>query len=185
MYRISSPMDFYNQATAPWLTAWRAEIQPLACAVACALAWSGALAPETAQAALGENAASIQTDLARLKAAPRASSAGIGAAAAATGYTTQEMTLPTGTQVREYINASGVIFAVSWHGPFKPDLATLLGGYFSGYANAPRSLGSTRTHMAIDQPNLVVRAASHARSFRGLAYVPQHLPQGIDPGTLQ
>jgi hypothetical protein len=96
-----------------------------------------------------------------------------------------ELRLPSGTIVREYLDASGTVFAVTWRGPFKPDLPTLLGRYFDSYASAPRSAGSTRSRLAIDQANLVVRAGGHQRAFVGLAYVPQLLPPGVSVADLQ
>ncbi len=39
------------------------------------------------------------------------------ASAAASNYLTRDTTLATGTQVREYVSGSGVVFAVTWEGP--------------------------------------------------------------------
>ena len=47
-----------------------------------------------------------------------------------TNYVMRETTLPTGTRVREYVSESGTVFAVTWEGPFLPDLKALLGKYF-------------------------------------------------------
>ena len=60
------------------------------------------------------------------------------AATAVTGYTVNRTTLDSGTTVREYVDASGTVFAVSWSGPVLPDLKQLLGPYFDTLA-APRS----------------------------------------------
>jgi hypothetical protein len=95
------------------------------------------------------------------------------------------MTLPTLTVVREFVNGTGTVFAVSWRGPFKPDLQALLGRYFATYTDAPRSAGSNRSRLAIDQSNLVVRAGGHQRAFAGLAYVPQLMPVGVRAADLQ
>lgn len=134
--------------------------------------------PVVAQATLGEPAASVPSDSVRLKASVRVM--GTGAA-----YTVHELTLPTGTIVREFLNSAGTVFAVSWRGPFQPDLQPLLGSYFSTYANAPRSAGANRSHLAIDESNLVVRAGGHPRAFVGLAYLPRLLPQGLSASELQ
>lgn len=143
------------------------RISAPALAVTCALA----LLPGIAGAVLGETATSVRADTARLKASLRVTSAAT--------YTTHELTLPTGTIVHEYLNAGGTVFAVSWRGPFKPDLPALLGKYFDTYASAPRSAGSSRSRLAIDQGNLVVRAGGHQRAFVGLAFVPQLMPPGL------
>lgn len=142
-------------------------------ALSCALA----LLPGIASAALGETATSVRSDTARLKASLRVTSAA--------AYTLHELTLPTGTIVHEYLNSGGTVFAVSWRGPFKPDLPALLGRYFDTYASAPRSAGSSRSRLAIDQGNLVVRAGGHQRAFVGLAYVPQLMPQGLSATDLK
>lgn len=141
--------------------------------LSCALA----LLPGIAGAALGETATSIRSDTARLKASLRVTSAA--------SYTRHELTLPTGTIVHEYVNAGGTVFALRWRGPFKPDLPSLLGSYFDIYASAPRSAGSSRSRLAIDQANLVVRAGGHQRAFVGLAYVPQLMPPGLSATDLK
>jgi hypothetical protein len=130
-----------------------------------------------AMAALGDTAVSVSHDTASLKASLRV----VGGAK----YDVHELTTPAGTTVREFVAPAGTVFAVAWRGPFKPDLRVLLGSYFDLYASAPRSAGSTRTHLAIDEPALVVRAGGHMRAFSGLAWVPALLPAGVNPGELQ
>ena len=133
--------------------------------------------PTPARAALGDLEASVSSDSAQLKASPRIQSR--------PSYTIHEMQTPTGTVIREFVAASGVVFAVSWQGPFKPDMNVLLGRYFGAYATAPRSPGSTRSRLMIEQPDLVVHAGGHIRAFAGIAYVPQLLPANVTEGDLQ
>lgn len=135
-----------------------------------------ALYPATGWAALGDSAASVEADGARMKAALRTT--------ATSAYTVHELQLPTGTTVREYLGPTGTVFAVTWRGPFKPDLRQLLGQYFDTYSSAPRSAGSARTHMAIDGNSLVMRSAGHQRAQLGLAYDPRLTPAGVNPETL-
>lgn len=130
-----------------------------------------------ALAALGDAAVSVSSDTAQLRASLRV----VGGAS----YDVHELTMATGTIIREFVAPSGTVFAVAWRGPFKPDLRVLLGGYFDLYASAPRSAGSTRAQLAIDQPTLIVRAGGHMRGFSGLAWVPTLVPAGVDPGALQ
>jgi len=59
-------------------------------------------------AALGGDAASVDTDAAKMKGQARAT--------AVAGYTVKEITLPSGTLVREYVSAEGKVFAVTWSG---------------------------------------------------------------------
>lgn len=135
------------------------------------------LCPGLALAALGDNVASVQTDGARMKATLRT--------APASGYTVHELLLPTGTTVREYLGPTGTVFAVSWQGPFLPDLRQLLGQYFETYSAAPRSAGSTRSRMALDTGTLVMRSGGHMRAFNGIAYAPGLVPAGVNADALQ
>jgi Protein of unknown function (DUF2844) len=130
-----------------------------------------------AWAALGDSMASITSDSQALAAHPRV--------AQRAAFTVHEMQTPTGTVIREFVAPSGVVFAVSWRGPFKPSMPLLLGQYFGDYARAPRSPGSTRSHLVIEQPQLVVHAGGHMRSFAGIAYVPKLLPANVAETDLQ
>jgi hypothetical protein len=100
-------------------------------------------------------------------------------------YTVHELVTPEGTRVREFAVPGGAVFAVSWAGPFRPDLRPLLGAQYAGYQAAPRLPGSTRTQMAIDHQGLRVRSGGHMHAFRGIAWLPALLPAGVDPGALQ
>ena len=128
-------------------------------------------------AALGDLEASVSADAARLKTSP--------SLASRPAFNVHELQAPTGTVIREFVTASGVVFAVSWQGPLKPDLNLLLGRYFGAYAHAPRSPGSSRSRLMIDQPDLIVRAGGRVRAFAGIAYVPQLLPAGVTAGDLR
>ena len=130
-----------------------------------------------AWAGLGDLEASVRSDSVKLKASPRVISR--------PSFTVHEMPMPAGTVIREFVAASGVVFAVSWQGPFKPDMNVLLGRYIGTYARAPRSPGSTRSRLMIEQPNLIVHAGGHMRAFAGIAYVPQLLPANITEGDLR
>ena len=128
-------------------------------------------------AALGDLEASVSSDSAKLKASPRVESR--------PSFTIHEMQTPAGTVVREFVAASGVVFAVSWRGPLKPDLTLLLGRYFGAYASAPRSPGATRSRLMIDQPDLIVHAGGRVRAFAGIALVPQLLPANVTEEDLR
>ena len=133
--------------------------------------------PAPTWAALGDTEASVISDSQALKASPRV--------ATRAAFTVHELQTPAGTVIREFIAPSGVVFAVSWRGPFKPSMPLLLGQSFAEYAHAPRSPGSTRSHLMIEQPKLIVHAAGHMRSFAGIAYVPQLLPANVVEADLQ
>jgi uncharacterized protein DUF2844 len=130
-----------------------------------------------AWAALGDTVASIAADSQKLKASPRI--------ATRAAFSIHELETPAGTVVREFVAPSGIVFAVAWRGPFKPSMPMLLGQYITEYARAPRTPGSTRSRLMIEQPDLIVHAAGHMRSFTGIAYVPQLLPANIAEADLK
>ena len=41
-------------------------------------------------------------------------------------FTLHQIPAPTGIVVREYVSASGKVFAVAWHGPWPPDMRQIL-----------------------------------------------------------
>jgi len=127
----------------------------------------GAVLP--AFAALGGDATSVANDVAKMKGQARAT--------AAAGYTVSEITLPSGTVVREYISPGAKVFAVTWKGMMPPDLQQTLGTYFEQWkaaaATAPRE---GHHHLTVRQPDLVVSTGGHMRAWKGVAYVPSLLP---------
>ena len=136
------------------------------------------LLPHSALAGLGEPAASLTTDAVKLQAT-------LGSRASSAHYVVQAMQTPLGTTIREYVSNSGTVFAVAWNGPFRPDMAVLLGPFLDRYANAARTSDSTRAQLRIQQPDLIVQASGGGRYFAGLAYAPQLLPAGVSRGELR
>ena len=59
-----------------------------------------------------------------------------------TTYNVHEMQSAAGTVVREYISSAGEsagkVFAVTWQGPWPPDMRQLLGSYFEQYMQAAK-----------------------------------------------
>lgn len=137
------------------------------CCVAAAITCSS-----PAFATLGENIDSVQADQVQMKATSRI-------AKTAASYTVHEIQDVSGTSVREYVSANGTVFGVAWNGPVMPNLRQLLGQYFATYTNASEAKRSSRTHLTVEQPGLVVRSGGHMRAFRGSAFVPSLLPQGV------
>ena len=109
-----------------------------------------------------------------------------GVSAAGTGYLRRDTTLATGTQVSEYVSASGVVFAVTWDGPLLPDLKALLGKYFDAMvaesAKAPRA---GRPRIAVNLPEVVINSGGHMRAFEGSAWLPAQLPAGFSVDDLR
>ena len=121
-------------------------------------------------AALGDDATSIQTDQAHLQASLRTTQK--------SAYTMQELRTPSGTAVREFVSASGKVFAVAWHGPSRPDLKQLLGTHFDEFRQFLQSRGPGHGPVLVQLPGLVVQLGGHMRDFVGRAYLPDDLPSG-------
>ena len=108
-----------------------------------------------AMASLGGNAGSIQADTAHMSANVSRTSAD--------AYETHQLQSPTGTVVSEYLSSSGTVFAVTWHGPFMPDMQQILGSYFQQYSAALSSQSSSQSRLYgrhplnIQQTGLVVQ----------------------------
>lgn len=134
--------------------------------------------PAIAVAALGGDVSSIQSDRMHMKAT-------LPAAGKAANYSVHEMQTPAGVTVREYAGSTGIVFAVAWQGRAVPDLRQLMGNYFDAYTGAAKAVRANRTHLSIQQADLVVRASGHLRSFSGIAYVPAMLPQGVKEESIR
>ena len=106
----------------------------------------------------------------------------------AIGYSVDTITV-AGMQIKEYVSADGIVFAVVWKGTGMPDLRLLLGEYFDDYrtgvsaarGRAPR----VRQPFRMKTERLVVERAGHSRSMRGRAYLPTHIPSGMRPEDIQ
>jgi len=135
-----------------------------------------ACAPHVARAALGEPEATIsdeaQQQHASLKSTERAN------------YRVHDLSLPSGTVLREFVTPGGNVFAVAWSGPVIPNLRQALGRYYDTFAAAAAARHGGRHPLVIHQDDLVMRSSGHMRAFRGLAYLPQALPAGVTADEL-
>jgi hypothetical protein len=109
--------------------------------------------------------------------------------AATTGqaaYTESQKVLDSGTTVHEYTDAAGNVFAVSWSGPFLPDLKEILGEHFDALTAQQRNRrAGGRSPLHIRQPNVVIDSEGHMGAFQGRAWLPAKLPAGFDPQAIQ
>ncbi|HET7740751.1 MAG TPA: DUF2844 domain-containing protein [Mycobacterium sp.] len=124
-----------------------------------------------ALAALGGDAASVETDRASMKGVTRVTSA--------VEYSVHEIQSPAGTVVHEYVSAQGKVFAVSWRGPGLPDLAQLLGGYSQRLQQAASHPHYNHHRLNIAAPEVLMQSGGHLRSRYGRAWVPGLLPQNF------
>ena len=129
-----------------------------------------------ASAALGGDAASIAADQAVLAASLSITRAEL--------YTMHELAAATGTKVREYLDRAGKVFAVTWQGPFRPNLRQLLGSYYETFLKAAGSRVS-RGPLNISLPGLVIHMSGHQRAFYGRVYAADRVPQGLSTDEIR
>jgi hypothetical protein len=101
-------------------------------------------------------------------------------------YTTNEITTPSGTLVREYVSPGGRVFAVSWRGPTTPNLANLLGSYFQQIraAASAQKPGLSRP-TTVTASDVVFHSGGHMGNFWGRAVVPSLVPEGVNEAELK
>lgn len=134
----------------------------------------------TASAKLGGSVSSVTADRGRMAISMNSVAMG--------RYTRHDLKRPNGGAVREFTNADGTVFAVTWSGPGKPDLQTLLGPYFSTFqassVSTARQMHSLRRPPQVAQRDLQIQAGGHMGWFHGVAYIPSLAPAGFSVGDL-
>jgi hypothetical protein len=111
------------------------------------------------------------------------------AAAQNPAYSVNNVTLDSGTVVREFVATStNEVFAVSWKGPRLPNFKDILGTY------APRYLTPTGADVvksgglgqrSLSASDLVVQSLGRLGQFSGYAYLPSAVPAGVSLSELQ
>ena len=149
-----------------------ARAYTLSCGLVCGLLFSGS----AAQAHLGGTQASIQADGLAWQAPA------VAAAASGARFTVFTHTTPEGVKVRQFLSATGLVFAVAWDGPVLPDMERLLGDQFPLYQNA---LLQRKRSVRVDMPALSLESGGMMRAFVGRAYLPGQLPAGVNAVELQ
>jgi hypothetical protein len=99
-------------------------------------------------------------------------------------YSTQLIHDDVGTLITEYVTSKGVVFALTWHGLFKPDLHQLLGDYFKTYLST-ESQSSRRQPQIVDQRAVIIVSEGRLRNFHGYAYIPALVPSGFSLDNLK
>jgi hypothetical protein len=134
------------------------------------------LLPCYSWAALGGDAASVLSDQSVLQAGFRST--------VAAGYTVDELSLTSGTLIREYIGPTGMVFGVAWQGPVMPDLQQILGTYFNRYvSSAQKHVGMGP--LVISEPDFFAQSGGRMRSFAGMACLPLFLPHGVTTSAIK
>ncbi len=146
-----------------------------------------ALLGASAQAGLGRPLADAAQDgkpVAQVQRFSAQATAGAASGAAA-AVSMQTVQTPQGVTITEYANAAGTVFALTWKGPFKPDLQQLLGSYFAPYVKAANAQTQQLNLSMVKTDAIVVHVAGRMRGFVGVAWVPTLVPAGFDPSQLQ
>jgi hypothetical protein len=139
-----------------------------------------------AWAALGSSPSDFGGTTTQTRMAARSLAATSTSTTSAAVYTISQSTLDSGTIVREYTDASGVVFAVSWTGPTLPDLRTLLGDKFTVMtSNAAKRPKAGHSQLAVDQSDVVIISSGHMRAYSGQAWIPSALPAGFDTTNIE
>ncbi len=103
-------------------------------------------------------------------------------------YARHDLTRVNGAMVHELTNADGQVFAVTWSGPGKPDLRSLLGRYFETFqaANATggRTMRALRRPQQVSQADLQIQTGGHMGWFHGVAFIPSLAPAGFSANDL-
>ena len=137
-------------------------------------------------AVLGDNAASVLNDQARMKGTLRSVDKQT--------YVMHEITASYGAKVREYVSPSGVVFGVAWDGQFPPNFDQLLGPYFQQVQQASAQQKAAdeangqirrRGPAVIQTPGIVFSQSGHMHSYHGVAYIPQSIPQGVTASDIR
>jgi hypothetical protein len=141
------------------------------------LTWLGFASPSVA--ALGGATSSIEVDRAHLAAR---SSTVVNAA-----YTVHIMTLPNGGTVKEFERSDGVVFAIAWRGPARPDLRQLLGARFETMQSdiLVSNRRRLRAPLTDERSDFVLHSAGHSGAFVGSALLPQMAPADFSVSALQ
>lgn len=133
-----------------------------------------------AHAELGGKAASVDNDRVRLHARISRS------AVTSTNVTQHDLTLADGTVTRQFTNSAGVVFAVSWNGPMRPNLRQLFGAYYPRLQSAAAKTARLHARMAFtaNDNDFVVRSGGHPGGFWGYAVLPAQVPADFDASRL-
>ncbi|MBV8620109.1 MAG: DUF2844 domain-containing protein [Curvibacter sp.] len=108
------------------------------------------------------------------------------ATSSAAAYSLHTMTSADGTVVKEYVGTDGLVFAVSWQGPWRPNLQQLLGTSYQALQDASAKVRTQgRRPILISNTDLVLRSGGHPRAFFGVAYLPSLLPDGVTAADIQ
>jgi Protein of unknown function (DUF2844) len=107
-------------------------------------------------------------------------------ASAKLSYTVSRTEHPGGTVVHEFINRSGTVFAVTWKGPFMPDLEALLGSHFAAMKGlAAKSPKAGNSALRSTGGDLVLYSGGRMQALEGYAYLTSLTPADFSTDALR
>jgi hypothetical protein len=128
-------------------------------------------------AALGGDAASVQSDGVSMKSAVRVTPNA--------GFAVHEIASPSGTTLREYVGTDGKVFAVAWNGMVNPDLRQVLGTYYARYEQGAATAVHNHRQLVISLPDFMFVNTGRQRAFAGRAWVPAMIPANVSTDDIK
>jgi hypothetical protein len=101
-------------------------------------------------------------------------------------HTVHALTLANGGVVREFARSDGAVFAITWHGPSRPDLRQLLGARFDIMQSDNAMPGGRRSRrpLAVRRSDFILGSGGHSGAFHGFAILPGLAPAGFSTKDL-
>lgn len=100
-------------------------------------------------------------------------------------YKTTETATQYGITITEYSDNNQIVFAVTWEGTTRPDMAKLLGPHFFHYQSLLAQAHSLRGGVAQESADLVFFSHAAMNKFSGYAYLPLQIPTGFKTNSLK
>ena len=100
------------------------------------------------------------------------------------GNFTIQSVVENGISIKQYVDSSDNIFAVTWSGVSTPDFSTLLGKYVNFQDTEKDKNVKNLTHNIIHDKDLVIGKNYSGRLKRGYAYLTSLVPSNFDITTL-
>ncbi len=91
-------------------------------------------------------------------------------------------------RISEYLNATGVVFAVAWAGPVQPDMRQILGSHYADYTAASPPLNHPGLHRSarIDaNPGWWWKLGGHMRAYCGSRVFAALMPANVAAAELR
>jgi len=93
-------------------------------------------------------------------------------------YKLDQISTPDGGVISEYVSPEGRVFAISWRGPFIPNLEQLLGSYFPEVKKAARAHTGIGP-LVIKTDSFVYFSGGRMKNFFGHASLPELFPKNL------